>query len=217
MKKVTVLYNKGKNGVTPTQGYEDDFAYDLYASQGTLVPPLTFKSVAIETDFKTAFDPTLYGMKANLRSGAAFNTPLILSNSTGIIEGTYRNTYKILARNTFIDNRLVDFLFDIKGNRIPVSAVPKEVMARALKFYNEETTLLGYPDTSPEIKEVLYKKVVPAGTIYVAKHDRIAQIHLQEKVYIDLKEVSILPDSVRGENGLGSSGSNLEEAQKDEK
>lgn len=208
-KEVDVLYNKDYNAVVPTQGYEDDFAYDIYVSEGVLVPPCTFKAVEVQTGFKTAFDPVKYGMKMNLRSGTAAKTPLILANGTGIIEGTYRDGLKILVRNTFIDNRLVDFAFDVKGNRIEVKDIPKHVLQKAKKFYEEETKLLQYSGISPAIKRDIYEKLVPAGTIYIAPHDRIAQIHFSEKVYANFIESDSLPESVRGEKGLGSSGSSI--------
>ena len=206
MKNLDVLYSKTKHGKVPTQGYEDDFAYDMYSSEGVIVPPLTFRSVQIPTDFKTAFDPVEAGMKLNLRSGVAANTPLLLSNGTGIIEGTYRKGIGILVRNSFIDNRLVDFAFNAKGERIPVSSIPPQVLTRARRFYKEETELLGYPDVTPEVKKMVYHTHVPAGTVYIAKHTRVAQIHFQEKIYANFIPENNLPDSVRGERGFGSSG-----------
>lgn len=210
-KVVDVLYNKDYNAVAPTQGYEGDFAYDIYASDGVLVPPCTFKAVAVPTGFRTAFDPVLYGMKVNLRSGTAAKTPLILANGTGIVEGTYRGGLQILVRNTFIDNRLVDFAFDVKGRRIEVKDIPKYVLQKAKEFYEEETKLLQYSGISPAIKRDIYKKLVPAGTIYVAPHDCIAQIHFAEKIHANFIESESLPESVRMENGFGSSGSSLKE------
>lgn len=213
--QVEVLYKKDHNAVVPTQGYEDDFAYDMYASEGVLVPPLTFKSIQVPTGFKTAFDPTFYGMKINLRSGAAANTPLILANSTGIIEGTYRDGIKILVRNTFIDNRLVDFVFDVKGRAFPVANVPKSVLLAAKERFNAETKLLGYPKATSQLEKEVFVTKVPAGTIYIAEGDRIAQLHFAKKVFAKFIEAEgDLPESVRMENGLGSSGSSLKE-QKD--
>ncbi|WP_220428491.1 hypothetical protein, partial [Streptococcus lutetiensis] len=89
MKKLEVMYKKEKGAVKPTQGYEGDFAFDMYASEGRLVPPLTFRSVPVPTNLKTAFDPIEAGMFISLRSGCASKTPLIVSNSPGIVEGTY--------------------------------------------------------------------------------------------------------------------------------
>jgi len=204
-KELEVLYNKDKGAIVPTQGREDDYAFDVYTTEGTLIPPLTFKSVKLDTGLRTAFDPTEYGMKVSLRSGVAYKTPLIVTNSPGIVEGSYRDNIGILVRNTFIDNRLVDFAYNIKGERIKVSDIPKYVLKKALKFYEEETELLGYPDVTPEVKEQLYKTIVPAGTIYIAKHERPAQIHFQERVKVTFKEGS-LPNSERGTGGFGSSG-----------
>lgn len=206
MEEIKVLYKKTKNGKVPTQGYPDDFAYDIYTSKGVLVPPLTFKSVQVETDLKMAFDPIKAGMKVSLRSGAASKTPLIVSNSPGIVEGTYRDGIKILVRNTFIDNRLVDFAFNSRGERIPVSHIPPAVLTQARRFYNDETELLEYGEIAPEVKDKVYKTHVPAGTIYVAKGDRIAQIHYQSRLPATFEPTDELPESTRGERGLGSSG-----------
>ena len=148
-------------------------------------------------------------MKVSLRSGVAAKTPLIVSNTPGIIEGTYRDGIKILVRNTFIDNRLVDFVFNVEGERVPVKEIPEDVMNKALEFYKEETELLGYGDTTPEVKDMVYKTHVPAGTIYVAKHDRIAQMHFQDKITANFINSKTLPKSERGKKGLGSSGTKL--------
>lgn len=212
MKKVKVLYKKDYNATVPTQGYDEDFAYDIYASEGRLVPPCTFKSIIVPTGFRTAFDPTEYGMKMNLRSGAAAKTPLVLSNGTGIIEGTYRNGLGILIRNTFIDNRIVDFAFDVNGKRIAVKDIPKHVLQNAKQFFDEETKMLGYEKAIPEIERDIYVTHVPAGTIYIAEGDRVAQIHFADKVYAQFEEADELPETIRGEGGLGSSGSKLKKA-----
>lgn len=209
LEKVKVLYTKDYNATVPTQGYEDDYAYDIYASEGRLVPPLTFKSIIVPTGFRTAFDPTKYGLKMNLRSGTAAKTPLVLSNGTGIIEGTYRNGWGILLRNTFIDNRIVDFAFDVNGKRIDVKDIPKSVLANAKQFFNEETKLLGYKKAVPEIERDIYVTHVPAGTVYIAEGDRVAQVHFDHKTYVEFEEVNELPDSIRGEGGFGSSGSKV--------
>lgn len=206
MKELEVFYNTTE-GLKPTQGYEDDFAYDMYASEGTLVSPLTFKSVIIPTDLKTAFDPIEAGMHVSLRSGAAFNTPLIMANSPGIIEGTYRNGIGIIVRNCFIDNSPVDFVFDIKGNRVPLSEVPNVVKKKARKLFDEENERLGYAPSASELGKAMFKTKVPRGTVYVAKHDRIAQMFFAPKYQAKFIEEQNLPETVRGTGGFGSSGS----------
>jgi dUTPase len=206
MKQIDVLYNLSKDGLAPTQGYELDYAYDVYASKGVLVPPLTFKSVRIHTGLRTAFDPELVGLMANLRSGIAANTPLILSNGTGIIEGTYRGEIQILVRNSFIDNSLVPFVLTLKGEQVPISELPKEVLEEARRFYEEETNLLGYEGIDKTVQQIAYQTVVPRGTIYIQKHERVAQLSLSDKFSINWTETDKLPESVRQEGGLGSSG-----------
>lgn len=211
MKEIEVLYKLEEGAEKPTQGYEDDFAYDLYASEGVLIPPLTFRSVTVKTNLKTAFDPIVAGMKLSLRSGAAANTPLLVSNSPGIIEGSYRDGLKILMRNSFIDNRLVDFAFDLKGNRVPLSRVASPIKKAARAFYDKETEMLGYDKSQKEIADKIFKSFVPAGTIYIAKGDRPAQIHFQDKVSAKFIRSDVFPDSVRGAKGIGSSGSSVKD------
>lgn len=214
MKEIDVLYQLGKGAVAPTQGYEDDFAYDMYAAEGRLVPPRNYFSVIVPTNLKTAFDPIAAGLKISLRSGVAVKTPLAISNSPGIVEGTYRDGIGILVRNTFIDDSLVDFVMTVEGKQLPVSKVPKKVLQEARRFYDKESEALGYAKpTTPEgmaSDKVAYRTHVPRGTVYIAKHDRIAQMHLSEKIIANFKEhKGTLPASVRGENKFGSSGTSV--------
>jgi dUTPase len=206
LKEIEVLYLE-KDGLTvPTQGYDEDFAYDVYAAEGRLIPPLTFRSVVVPTNLHTAFDPLAAGMKIALRSGVAFRTPLIVSNAPGIIEGTYRGNIGILLRNSFIDNSLVNYVYGLKGEKIPLSEVPNVVKKEARKFFDEETEILGYDKTEGELKKVLFKTAVPKGTMYIAKGDRPAQMYFSPKIKATFKAADSLPDSTRGENGKGSSG-----------
>lgn len=206
MKKIEVLYKLDEGGVKPSQGYENDYAYDMYASEGVIVPPSTFESVKIPTNLKMAFDPTKMGLKVSLRSGVASNTPLIMANSPGIIEGTYRDGIKILVRNAFLESVLVDFIFTEDGEKIKVTEVPKKILNQAKKFHTAEMKKLEYGKLTKETKDVLYNTHVPNGSIYVRKHTRIAQLHMQEKVTVDFVRVNDLPESRRGIRGLGSSG-----------
>jgi len=209
MNSIDVLYLEDKDLIVPTQGYEGDVAYDIYASEGRLVPHSTFNSVVIPTNLKVAFDWEKAGMFASLRSGAACNTPLILSNGPGIIEGTYRGEIGIICRNTFADNSLVDFVFDVKGNKVPLNKVPNVVKKEARKFFEEESVQLGYNSVDEGNASQVFKKIVPRGTIYVERGTRIAQIFFLNKMVATFKGTDLLPDSVRGENGRGSSGTDL--------
>lgn len=206
MKEIEVLYLTHEDLIAPTQGYDGDFAYDVYASEGRLIPYGTFKSVVIPTNLKVAFDPFEAGMLAALRSGVACNSPLVIPNSPGIIEGTYRGDIGIIVRNTFPDNTPVDFVFDVKGNKIPLNQVPSPVRKNAREFFEAETEMLGYKSVAEGNGKHYFKKVVPRGTVYVAKGTRIAQIFFADKIKANFKGTDSLPDSVRGENGRGSSG-----------
>ncbi|USL89286.1 deoxyuridine 5'-triphosphate nucleotidohydrolase [Bacillus phage vB_BceH_LY2] len=258
VEELEVLY-KLEGGQVPNNAHGDDFCEDVYASEGRLIPPGTFKSVLVPTGIKTAFD-TKYGMKLNTRSGSGYHTPLILSNATGIIEGTYRGTIGVLLRNTYMDSSTVDFVFTTKGERVPLSEVPKEDLYNARKFFEEESVNLGYekPSTledfkveydawikryesgefseenlmeiqktlnegkmlteaqtktfldkqhpTPKATQRLFVDIVPRGTVWVQKDERIAQIHFQKKVNTKYKRAVELPESVRGGNGYGSTG-----------
>ncbi|UNA01520.1 deoxyuridine triphosphatase [Bacillus phage vB_BcgM] len=246
-------------GYLPENAHGNDFCDDIRAAEGRLVPPSTFKSVLVPTGLKTAFADN-YGMKANSRSGSAYHTPIILSNCTGIIEGTYRGFLGILLRNTFVDSSVVDFVFDAKGKRIPLSEVPKEVLENAREFYVEDSMNLGYdkPKTmedfnkellawkkrkdagefsisrltairkkieanqqltirendawldqkapQPSAQQRLFVDLVPRGTVYVAKGERIAQIHYQERLKANYNVVDELDETKRGDSSYGGTG-----------
>jgi len=206
MKEIEVLYLEDKDLIVPTQGYEGDFGIDIYTSEGCLVPHSTFKSVVIPTNLRVAFDPFEAGMLASLRSGIACNTPLVLSNGVGVIEGNYRGEIGVILRNTFADNSLVDFVMDVKGNRIPLNQIPSPVKKAAREFFVEETEMLGYPSVEEGNGKQVFKKVVPRGTIYVPKGTRLVQIFFADKIVAKLKPSKDLPPSNRGERGRGSSG-----------
>lgn len=248
------------DGYLPENAHGNDFCDDIRAVEGRLVPPSTFASVLVPTGLKTAFSDQ-YGMKANTRSGSAYHTPIILSNCTGIIEGTYRGYLGILLRNTFVDSSVVDFVFDAKGKRIPLSAVPKEVLENAREFYEKDSVTLGYdkPKTmedfnkellawkkrkdagefaisrltairkkidagqqlsirendtwldqkapQPSAQQRLFVDLVPRGTIYIEKGERVAQIHYQNRIQAKYNVVDELPETERGEGAYGSTGS----------
>lgn len=206
MKEIEVLYLEDKDLIVPSQGYEDDFAYDIYASEGRLVPHSTFKSIIIPTNLRTAFDPIEAGMKVALRSGSGAKTPLIIPNSPGIVEGTYRGQVGIIVRNTFADNSLVDFVITPDLKKVPLNTVPNEVKKEARSFFEAESEMLGYNNVNEGNAKQVFKKVVPRGTMYVPKGARIAQVYFSPKIKANWKAAQELPDTERGAGGYGSSG-----------
>ncbi|AHZ09556.1 dUTP nucleotidohydrolase [Bacillus phage CAM003] len=247
------------DGYLPENAHGNDFCDDIRAAEGRLVPPSTFGSVLVPTGLKTAFSDR-YGMKANTRSGSAYHTPIMLSNCTGIIEGTYRGYLGILLRNVFIDSTLVDFVMDSKGKRIPLSEVPSEVLENAREFYEKDSETLGYDKPStmedfdkeleswkkrkaagefaisrlteirkkldagkqltmrekdtwldqkapqPTSQQRLFVDLVPRGTIYIEKGERIAQIHYQPRIHAIYNEVDELDETDRGDSSYGGTG-----------
>ncbi|ALA46789.1 dUTP nucleotidohydrolase [Bacillus phage DirtyBetty] len=144
----------GDGAKIPKNAHGDDFCDDVYAAEGRLVPPATFKSILVPTNVTTEFDAK-YGLKLNTRSGMGYKTPLILANATGIIEASYRGTIGVLLRNTFVGSSLVDFVFDTSGNRVPYTEIPEELIAQAREFFEEESEFLGYgkPESMEDFKK----------------------------------------------------------------
>ncbi|AGB62772.1 putative deoxyuridine 5'-triphosphate nucleotidohydrolase [Bacillus phage phiAGATE] len=199
--KVHVLKNDATH---PTQGYENDFAYDIYAAESRLVPTATFQSTRIPTNLKLAFDPVKAGMFVTLRSGIAAKTPLIVANAPGIVEGTYRDGIQVLVKNVFVDSTMVDFAIDIQGNKVPLEEVASAAKKSAADQLKKDIELIGYPDEDGFRK--IYRDVVPRGTVYIRKGERIAQASFLPKIKAVFEETNQLPPSERGEKGLGSSG-----------
>lgn len=188
----------GQDAKLPTNAHGDDFCDDVYAAEGRLVPPATFKSVLVPTNITTDFDAR-YGMKLNTRSGMGYKTPLILSNGTGIIEATYRGTIGVLLRNTFQDTSLVDFAFTSDGKRIPVSNIPKDVLEQARKFYEEEAVFLGYnkPSTFDDYMLELnaWKKRKDTGEFGEGNLARIENL-LKNNEILNMKDAATWVDKV---------------------
>jgi len=205
MQEIEVLYLEDKDLIVPTQGYEDDFAYDVYCSEGRLIPHSTFGSTVIPTNLRTAFDPIKAGMKVALRSGTGVKTPLIIPNAPGIVEGTYRGQVGIIVRNTYADNNLVDYVFTPDLKKVPLNTVPNDVKKEARRFFEEDSAILGYKVDEGTLGQV-FKKVVPRGTMYVPRGARIAQVYFSPKIKANWKGAQELPDTERGEGGYGSSG-----------
>jgi dUTPase len=210
-KELDVYYLDKPELTVPTQGYEGDFAYDVYAAEGVLVPPVTFQSAMIPTSLYTAFDETEAGMRFAMRSGTAKKTPLILSNAPAIIEGTYRNQIGVLVRNAFVDNSQVPFAITIDREQVRMDDIPSPIKKAARELWEADMKLLGYEQDlkSPVAKEI-FKSTLPRGTVYIPKGARIAQMYFSEKYKVNFKPVNELPESVRGQGGFGSSGTTKE-------
>jgi dUTPase len=206
--KVQVLYKTSNERYLPEKGRDGDFAYDLRSAEDVLVIPSTFASYAIGTGLRTAFNPYEHGMRVTMRGGVAKKTPLLIPNSDGTIEGTYRDEIKVLMRNTFIGNFSVDYCFGIDGKRMEVKDIPKHVLRKAKDEYMAEMKkITGATRLQKETEETLFKTKVPVGSVFIAKGDRFAQMYLMEAKELEfVKQEGKLPDSVRGNGAWGSSG-----------
>ena len=84
--------------------------------------------------------------------------------------------------------------------------LPKAIKKEARRFFDEETDRLGYDKIDPAMDKAIFKTSVPKGTMYIAKGDRPAQVYFSHKIKANFIPTDVLPSSVRGENGKGSSG-----------
>lgn len=215
----------------PTQGRESDFAFDLYLSEDLIIPPSLLSASMGKTGIATSFDWDRWGLFISPRS-SIFRLPLILTNSTGIIEGTYRGGIGIPLRNTlswysYVSANDFDHHYDrkfaieqienVNGDKIyrrkPISEIPKETLLKAKEIYDKESSILGIEFNFIK-DDPTFVTTLPVGTIFLPKGFRITQCYLVPKVHTIFQEISTLPESERGENGFGSSGTGYKNGEK---
>lgn len=138
---------------------------DVHALEGVLVPPLTFASVEVQTDLEAILRPIW------LHRDVCLNTPLVISNTP--VTPVNEAATTLLVRNSFIDNSLVEFVLNIKGERIPLQQVPSPVKKAARTFYENELNRLDIHNMNKEVDKKIFKSLVPRGTVYIAKGDLI--------------------------------------------
>ncbi|AAY52899.1 deoxyuridine 5'-triphosphate nucleotidohydrolase [Listeria phage List-36] len=208
--KVNVKVKLEGGATMPSQGYDNDVAFDLYTSEDAIICPDAVGATLIPTGLRTEFDPTKFGLFISPRS-SIMNLPLTLANNTGIVEGTYRGGIGIPLKNTLSMTGFSDFALTWNPDkkvveRIPVEKLPTGKLRSAEKMFYTDQALL-YDNTLPEeLADQLFVTLVPTGTFFLPKGFRIMQAYLLPKYHLDLEKTDKLSDSPRGDKGFGSSG-----------
>lgn len=202
--------------VYPSQGYELDFAHDLYTTEDAIVSPHQVGATLISTGIKTEFDPEKYGLIITPRSSIS-KLPLQMANSIGIIEGTYRGEILVPLRNTLpvSVNPELTLRKEIKGlepgtNRLvdyKYSDLPKEVRESYINNLIEYIDIFTINEEMKDNLEVKLEEQCTLGSVFIPKGTRIVQAFLTPKVTVYWDKVDseeYLTKTKRGEGGYGS-------------
>lgn len=219
-----IYYTLGEGATAPKRGRENDFAFDLYVSEDAAIMPDRIAATIVKTNLQTAFDPTKYGLLINLRSGI-YKYPIMLTNSTGIIEGDYRGTIGFPLRNTgrYGFSPQSQRVLTIDGNgklvsldidefyKVGKQSMKDAVEAELVRYIDDIGTIYGkkWKDSFAEsirMNDHDGKQVLPSGTLIIPKGMRIGQAYLVERTDPIWEEVESLSETDRGEGGYGSSG-----------
>lgn len=220
--KPEILYTKDPGAVTPNRGRELDIAHDLYTNADAILLPDRLGATLVPTGIHTAFDPEKYGLFVSPRS-SIMKYPIALANSTGLIEGAYRGDVGLPLRTTTrcgFSPQSERILFvnekgELKSMKVSEFIKDKErykLYLSELEKLKQDFALLFGKDIAQEWHQAILKKnlagkrVVPTGTLFLPKGIRLAQAYLVDRKDPVWREVETLPESVRGENGYGSSG-----------
>lgn len=208
--KVDYVLEEG--GIKPSQGHDLDVGMDMYTNKGTLIMPDMLGSTMVGLGVRTQFDPVWSGMILSPRSMMA-KLPLMMGNTIGVIEGTYTGEIMVPLRNTLntttADLASIAFTYDEdtkKVARILVDDIPEEVKEEAFKKYIEEKELQGFAINREEAESIRFYDRVPFGSVYIPRGTRLVQAYLIPRTTIELNEVDGLKETVRGDNGFGSTG-----------
>ena len=163
-----VYIKVGENGQLPTYASEFSAGADLYVSADCVIRPGECK--VLPMDFVMALEPDVEA-QVRPRSGLSLKTSLRVANAPGTIDSDYRNEVGVIVENTFDEFRLLNILRD------------GEKRATFLKEHRE----ISYAEylAGADLPESFKSKTLfvdgqgnPAGTIYLKKGERIAQMVL---------------------------------------
>lgn len=198
-----------QEGAMPTQGYERDFAYDLYTSKDVLILPSELHSVMVPLGIRTEFDSERYGMMVTPRSSFS-KLPLVMGNHVGIIEGDYRGEWQLPLRNVLVLANTSNTVLTVTDSGLEqryLSTVPRSVLEASESRFKDDSALLGL-SVGGDVEKALFTSILPSGAIFIPKGTRLAQAFLVEKTQINWEKVSKkeLTTTDRGQGGFGSSG-----------
>lgn len=223
--KPLVYFKKDKGAKEPNRGRSSDIAHDMYTNEDAFILPNRIKATVVPSGIHTAFDATKYGLFISPRSGI-MKYPVMLANSTGLIEGEYRGDIGFPLRSTLsfgLANTASNILtIDETGSLTSLDTKeffensPNKVYDSYIEELNnlihDLGVLFGKNAANSLYEEYFTSKnrsgspFVPSGTFFLPKGIRIAQAYLIERKDTQWIENDDLPASVRGANGYGSSG-----------
>lgn len=198
-----------QQGNMPTQGYNKDFAYDLYTNKDVLILPSEISSVMVPLGVKTEFDSNKYGMIVVPRSSMS-KLPLVMGNHVGVIEGDFRGEWQLPLRNVLVLANTSTEVLVVTTNgleRRSMKTLPKSVLEDTESRFERDSDLLGL-HVGDEVEKALFKSILPSGAIFIPKGTRLAQAFLVEKTQINWikSKKAELSNTDRGQGGFGSSG-----------
>jgi len=161
----------------PTYASEFSAGADLYVSADCVIRPGECKVLLM--DFVMALEPDVEA-QVRPRSGLSLKTSLRVANAPGTIDSDYRNEVGVIVENTFDEFRLLNILRDGEKRAAFLKEHREISYAEYLSGDDGETT--GESEVLPESFKNKYLFVDangnPAGTIYLKKGERIAQMVL---------------------------------------
>lgn len=95
---ITVKWKKlHPDAIIPVKQHRADAGYDLFALEDTVIAPLERK--AVRTGLAVEI-PEGYEMQIRPRSGLSLKSPLIIANSPGTVDASYRGEVMVILWNT---------------------------------------------------------------------------------------------------------------------
>lgn len=165
------------DAVIPKYAKPGDSGFDLVATEDVVIEPGQTALVPTGLAFEI---PVSYELQVRPRSGLSLKTKLRVANTPGTVDACYRGEVKVIMDNIHQKER---------GHSWNLETLDDELVPYR-KFIE-----CGWSDAFTAI-----------GTYLIRKGDRIAQGVIQPVKIAELVESEDLSDSVRGEDGFGSSG-----------
>jgi len=166
MEEINVYIKVEEGGKIPSYGSPYASGCDLYAAEDMVIRPGEVKVVPLNFRFALPDDCEA---QIRPRSGLSLKTNIRIPNSPGTIDADYRDLVGIIAENNY--NRA----------NLPLEIIENPSILRDIEANYTEVSISEYLNIYGDLgvlKEKIYldKNNNPYGTIYIKKHERIAQM-----------------------------------------
>ena len=198
----TKVYIKtGENGKIPYYASDLSAGADLYLSADCVIRPGETKVlpldmiIALEEDVEAQVRP---------RSGLSLKTTLRIPNAPGTVDSDYRDKVGVIVENSFDDSSLLNILsnsetlprFLEEHREISMEEYLAETCSRANVSFDD------LPESVRNRKVIVDKNNNPAGTVYLQKGERIAQMVFSKYEKADLIQHES-PETIGSDRGGG--------------